>query len=57
MIEKFPLCQRLPCQERLPRPGEVARKCRKGNSCRRRRLRGFLITIAYYTPPLPEGKI
>ena len=35
MIEKFPLCQRLPCQ----------------GSCRRRRLRGFLITIAYYTPP------
>ena len=25
----------------FPRPGEVARKCRKGNGCRRRRLRGF----------------
>ena len=37
-----PLCQGLPCQERLPRPGEVARKCRKGNGWRRRRLRGWI---------------
>ena len=37
-----PLCQGLPCQERLPRPGEVARKCRKGNGCRAEaRLRGW----------------
>ena len=37
-----PLCQGLPCQERLPRPGEVARKCRKGNGCRAdARLRGW----------------
>ena len=36
------LCQRLPYQERLPRPGEVARKCRKGNGCRAdARLRGW----------------
>ena len=37
-----PLCQGLPCQERLPRPGEVARKCRKGNGWRASaRLRGW----------------
>ena len=37
-----PLCQGLPCQERLPRPGEVARKCQKGNGCRAdARLRGW----------------
>ena len=37
-----PLCQGLPCQERLPRPGEVARKCRKGNGWRAiARLRGW----------------
>ena len=37
-----PLCQGLPYQERLPRPGEVARKCRKGNGCRAdARLRGW----------------
>ena len=37
------LCQWLPCQERLPRPGEVARKCRKGNGCRAEaRLRGWI---------------
>ncbi len=36
------LCQWLPFQERLPRPGEVARKCRKGNGCRAdARLRGW----------------
>ena len=36
------LCQGLPYQERLPRPGEVARKCRKGNGCRAdARLRGW----------------
>ena len=34
------LCQWLPCQERLPRPGEVARKCRKGARCLRSRRRG-----------------
>ena len=40
--ETRPLCQGLPCQERLPRPGEVARKCRKGNGCRAEaRLRGW----------------
>ena len=37
-----PLCQGLPCQERLPRPGEVARKCQKGNGWRASaRLRGW----------------
>ena len=37
-----PLCQGLPYQERLPRPGEVARKCRKGNGWRAdARLRGW----------------
>ena len=37
-----PLCQGLSCQERLPRPGEVARKCRKGNGRRAdARLRGW----------------
>ena len=35
-----PLCQGLSCQERLPRPGEVARKCRKGARCLRSRRRG-----------------
>ena len=28
-MEAFSICQRLPCQEHLPRLGEVARKCRK----------------------------
>ena len=34
-MEAFSICQRLPCPERLPRLGEVARKCRKGSGCER----------------------
>ena len=35
LLKTRPLCQGLPCSKRLPRPGEVARKCRKGSGWHR----------------------